>query len=289
MKLLMLKGLPASGKTTYAHTLVDKGGWKRVNKDDLRAMLDNGKWSKQNEQMIIDIRDKLILAGLIRGYNVVVDDTNFNPKHETELRELVTVLSTKPDEYTFEVYEFHTPPEECIRRDLARPNSVGSKVIMQMYNQYVAPTIAPYIADKTLPRCIIVDIDGTLAHMVGRSPYEWHRVGEDSCDEEIASLVRRYHNSSSVAPCDVILVSGRSEACRTITQYWLAENKIPYEALYMRPEGDSSPDTRVKLQIFNEHIRGKYRVKFVLDDRDRVVDMWRSMGLKVLQVAPGSF
>src|SRR5207245_9019847 len=55
MKLLLLKGLPASGKSTYAKELVLKG-WKRVNKDDLRAMIDNGKWSHSNEDIIKEDR-----------------------------------------------------------------------------------------------------------------------------------------------------------------------------------------------------------------------------------------
>ena len=50
MKLIMTKGLPASGKSTWAKQYLDDNpGTKRVNKDDLRAMLDNGKWSKRNE------------------------------------------------------------------------------------------------------------------------------------------------------------------------------------------------------------------------------------------------
>ena len=46
-KLLILKGLPASGKTTEAKRLVIEENFKRVSKDDLRAMIDNSKWSKE--------------------------------------------------------------------------------------------------------------------------------------------------------------------------------------------------------------------------------------------------
>jgi len=53
MKVLILKGLPASGKSTYAKELVAKGNWKRINKDDLRAMLDCSKWSKANEKFVL--------------------------------------------------------------------------------------------------------------------------------------------------------------------------------------------------------------------------------------------
>ena len=58
-KLLMLRGLPASGKSTYAKELADKG-WIRVNKDDLRAMLNNSNWSKGNEKRVLKLRDDII-------------------------------------------------------------------------------------------------------------------------------------------------------------------------------------------------------------------------------------
>ena len=57
----------------------------------------------------------------------------------------------------------------------------------------------------------------------------------------------------------------------------------------MRKEGDNRPDEVVKEEIFNENIRGNYSVRFVLDDRSKVVDMWRQLGLKCLQVAEGDF
>jgi len=85
MKLLMLKGLPGSGKSTYAKTLLEKGGWVRVNKDDLRAMMHNSKHSSKKEVMILRVRDLIVKEALERNLNVVVDDTNFHPKHEVVL------------------------------------------------------------------------------------------------------------------------------------------------------------------------------------------------------------
>jgi len=87
-KVIILKGLPASGKSTWAKEFLDnnmfatKGsGWMRINKDDLRAMMHNSKWSKGNEKQILIIRDAAIRSALANGYNVIVDDTNFAPQH----------------------------------------------------------------------------------------------------------------------------------------------------------------------------------------------------------------
>lgn len=280
MKLLLLKGLPASGKTTFAKDLVrNDGNWIRVNKDDLRNMLHGGKWSGKHERRIVQLERQLVEEALKDGKNVVIDDTNFNLAHERRYREIAKQYNAD-----FEIKEFNTPLEECIKRDNARPNGVGETVIRRMYNQYLKPEPAKYTPDPMLQPAIVCDIDGTLAHMHDRSPYDWSKVGNDMVDIPIAWLTSILFRSVSV-----ILVSGRDASCRKETQDWLAKNGICYTKLIMRKEGDNRPDEVVKEEIFNEHIRGNYNVRFVLDDRNKVVDMWRQLGLKCLQVAEGDF
>ncbi len=280
MKLLLLRGLPASGKTTFAKDLVRKdGNWVRVNKDDLRNMLNGGKWSGKHERRIVQLERQLVEEMLKDGKSVVIDDTNFNLAHERRYREIAKQYNAD-----FEIKEFDTPLEECIKRDNARPNGVGETVIRRMYNQYLKPAPAKYTPDPMLQPAIVCDIDGTLAHMHDRSPYDWNKVGNDKVDIPIAWLTSVLFRSVSV-----ILVSGRDESCREETEDWLAKNGICYTKLIMRKEGDNRPDEVVKEELFNEHIRGDYNVRFVLDDRNKVVDMWRQLGLKCLQVAEGDF
>lgn len=278
MKLLMLKGLPASGKSTYAKELA-KDGYVRINKDDLRAMLHAGKWSKNNEQQVLRLRDAVIEDSLATGKSVVVDDTNLAPKHCERLKELA-----KKHGAIFETKFFDVPVEECIKRDLTRLNSVGEKVIRGMYDQFLKPPAKQFEATEGAPHAILCDIDGTLAHMTNRSPYEWSRVGEDSIDETIAKLLDLLADKYKV-----ILVSGRDSVCRPETKAWLRTHNVYYDELFMRPEGDSRKDTLIKQEILDNNIRGKFNVAFVLDDRDQVVEMWRINGLKCLQVADGNF
>lgn len=274
----MLKGLPASGKSTYARKLADDG-WTRVNKDDLRAMLHNGKWSGKNESQVLAIRDRIIRDSLALGKSVVVDDTNFAPKHKEALQTIANEFGA-----SFETKFFDTPVEVCIERDLKRENSVGSKVIMDMYNQFLKPPVPVIEYDNTLPTAILCDIDGTLAHGIGvtRKPYEWDKVGSDTLDRAVADVI---------ADTDymVILMSGRDGSCKEETIKWLENNEVEYEALYMREAGDTRKDSIVKAELYKEHIEGKYNIDFVLDDRNQVVQMWRDLGLKVFQVADGNF
>jgi hypothetical protein len=255
-------------------------------------MLDNSKWSKENERFVKDVRDLIIIEALAAGKNVVVDDTNLMGGHIDHIKEITE--SFRP---TYEEKFMDTPLAECIRRDMLRPNGVGKKVIRRMYDAISHLYIPKIEYDPNKPDCIIVDIDGTLAHMNGRSPYDYSKVHTDVIDEVVVDLVRRYRKTDIMDenPLYVVLVSGRDDTCKEETEKWLRDNHIPYDELFMRDstlvdeDGKKLDDTKIKRDIYNEWIKNRYNVRFVLDDRNRVVDMWRSLGLKVLQVGEGDF
>lgn len=273
----MMRGLPASGKTTYAKELVAQG-YKRVNKDDLRAMIDNSKWSRDKEKIIFDIEKNLVFRFLRDGFNVVVDDTNF--AHEAEWD-----MIAKTCESTFEIKDFNTPVHECVRRNLLRGETVPTDAIWKMYRQYVQPNIKRPGYNKDLPDSYLVDIDGTLAHMTKRSPFEWDRVDEDTLDEYVAHLVDYCKAKGN----KIFILSGRDSVCREKTLTWLNDYNIPFDELYMRPAGDKRPDTEVKKELYENNIKGKANILGVFDDRDSVVNLWRSLGLKCFQCEPGAF
>ena len=135
-KLLVLRGLPGSGKTTYARDLVEKMGYVRVNKDDLRKMLHNGHHSQSKEEMVLEIRDSIVFSALYAGKNIVVDDTNIHPKHEKRLRQIADMVS-KTKKVSFKVMDefLKTPVEQCIENDLKRFDSVGEQVIRKMHRE----------------------------------------------------------------------------------------------------------------------------------------------------------
>lgn len=290
-KVIICKGLPGSGKSTWAKEQVQNSHCKikRVSKDDLRAMFDNSKWSRNNEKFILDMRDQCIKNILMDGEHVIVDDTNLAPKHEAHIRELVKGIAE------VEVKFFDVDVEECIRRDSTREKKVGEKVIRDMYEQYLKPAPEIYKPDPSLPKAIIVDIDNTIALKGNRSPFEWSRVGEDIKNEPICTLIGELcgHHALKQDILTVLFCSGRDSICRPETEKWLEENiKWPRgmdSQLFMRPEGNNEKDSIIKKRIFEENIRGKYNILWVFDDRDQVVDTWRSLGLTCLQVADGSF
>lgn len=288
--IYMTKGLPASGKTTWAKkTQRQYPNCVNVNKDDLRAMLHDGSHSKVKEKQVLDVRDYIVRLSLGAGKNVIVSDTNLNPVHEENLRKIA-----KEQKSNFEIVDFtHVPLKTCIERDSNRENPVGEKVIRGMYNQYLR-TEPKYVGyNIELPNCYIIDIDGTVAWMKGRSPYDWHRVSEDEPNPYMIRVLESLFNSQN--DCTFIFLSGRDGVCQEETTNWLYDHIMEsYDddiswVLYMRAEKDQRKDSVVKRELYEEHIKGKYNVLGVFDDRNQVVEMWRELGLPCFQVAEGDF
>lgn len=280
-KIIITRGLPASGKTTWALQQVSNDlNIAVICKDDIR--LENNNNIKESK--VIEIRNQRTKEALDKHLTVIWADTNFNPIHELKALEFGKEYGIK-----VEIKEFDTPLEECIKRDNKRANGVGEKVITKMYNQYVKPPRKVYEEDLNLPSAIICDIDGTIAQMNGRSPYRYDKVDEDSPKRKIINLIKMFNERYKI-----IFVSGRPDSCREKTQEWL-EKYFCYGCLgvdtplLMRKTGDQRCDTIIKSEIFEEHIKGKYNIEYVVDDRNRVVEMWRNEGLTVLQVEEGDF
>lgn len=291
LTVTLTKGLPGSGKSTWAKqqlSLATNGSIKRVNKDDLRAMLDIGRWSKSNEQFVLNVRDFVIIEALKQGKHVIVDDTNLEDSHYNRISGAIEdciELNGRRVKVQYEDFT-HVPIETCIERDIKRANGVGEKVIRDMYDRYLAPPPPqPPAYDPGLSDAIIVDIDGTIALNDGhRGWYDHAKVGGDKPIAHNIDIVNRFAKDHKV-----IIVSGRKDICADETLQWLNQHNVPYEMLLMRRSDDEREDSIVKKEIYDARIKDQYNVRFVLDDRDSVVHMWRSLGLFCLQVAPGNF
>lgn len=291
LKVILTKGLPASGKSTWAKEMLDKhpNAYKRINKDDLRDMLDDGYFSKGNEKFVLNARDMLIIEALKAGKHVIIDDTNLAEKHLRRIKELVKGVDR---EVMVEVKEFDTPLSECIERDSKRDNPVGAHIIKKMHDQFQKRQLFRLVQDPNLPKAIICDLDGTLALFEGdvpdeckRNPYDASTCENDMVRPSVETVVRLFKDKGY----KVIFLSGRKGSFRPQTEAWLEKYEIPYDHLWMRDAADSRPDYQVKSDLYYKFISGRFYVEFVLDDRDQVVDLWRSIGLDCFQVNYGSF
>jgi len=293
--IIMLRGLPASGKSTYAKSLVKEnpGQYKRINRDDMREMLDGYHLSKDNERFVKRLRDWLIVEALRDGKHVIIDDMNLSEKNINRVKQLMDQHRKKTGEQVkLEIKEFKIELEEAIARDAERKQPVGARMIRKLHNQFYgngkSKGRGPYYTeqDKSLPPAIICDLDGTLAIIDHRNPFDASTCEQDGLNEPVADIVMSYRASGH----QVILLSGRTDNYMPQTKRWLDKHQIEYDLLLMRKHGDSRKDAIIKKEIVDTHIKEKFYVKFVLDDRNQVVDMWRNeMGYACLQVNYGDF
>ena len=308
-ELVITRGLPASGKTTFARKWVDEDRpWRaRVNRDDLRRMIDDGVFIKGiTEQRIQAVRNSAVDGLLRRGVSVIVDDTNLDNRTCRDLHDIARRAKAE-----FRIQDFtDVSLETCLARNTVRKDKapVPQHVLQDMHLRYIkgkshplpyTPTSltspnapALYEPDEKLPVAFICDIDGTVALKGDRDPYDETRVFEDRPNPRVVEQVRINIKAGYVP----LFLSGRTEGCYAETWKWLRLHVIPETPqglqglLIMRPKDDNRKDSIVKRMLFDLYVRNEYNVRFVLDDRNQVVNMWRNeLGLTCLQVAPGDF
>ncbi|SNC63552.1 hypothetical protein SAMN05445756_0929 [Kytococcus aerolatus] len=136
-----------------------------------------------------------------------------------------------------------------------------------------------------LPTAVLVDVDGTVATITDRGPFDWGLVSRDAPVPDVIAVV----TALRAAGHRVLFCTGRSEESRRDTEAWLAEHvgRTEEEPVLMRRRRDFRKDVLTKAELFEQHVAGRYRVVCVLEDRPGVVAMWRERGLTVLQVADG--
>ncbi len=150
-----------------------------------------------------------------------------------------------------------------------------------------------------MTEAIVFDIDGTLADLSHRLKFvsgehkDWERfyqgVGEDEVIVPIAQLFAMY--ASSLPPDSKLLcITGRPERTRAATLKWFREKIGPEpDAIYMRKDHDFRPDVEVKREWVEKLRAEGYDIRLAFEDRDRVVKLYRDLGIQCCQVAEGAY
>lgn len=126
----------------------------------------------------------------------------------------------------------------------------------------------------------IFDVDGTLAKMLGRTPYEFDKVASDQEIEPVTNILRSI-NQAGIAY--VIIFSGREDSCQLETEHWLQSHGLDYDYIRLRKTGDNRDDCIVKKEMYDK-FKDEFDIQGVFDDRPKVCRMWRELGLTVFQV-----
>lgn len=316
MKATILVGCSASGKTTLAKSLggivIERDAFrefilsqKRIgfkkDKDYLNIPTPENKipeniwahWKFNWEPEVTKLVDEEIARSAKNKMDIIISDTNLNPDRRSLL---ISKLEELGYDVSVEVVGRGLTIDELWKRDLNRKNSVGHQVIAKQYAQFRKEfplyQLKP-VKDKQ--KAVIFDVDGTLAFMRNRGPFDWSKVENDEPNMILFYAMKSFYRQGY----KIIILSGRDGVCRPETISWLDGIIYQYESmelntggdtyyvqydLYMRQQGDMRSDVIVKYELFMEHIDGNYNVEAVFDDRPKVVRGWQEMGLNVIQV-----
>jgi predicted kinase len=285
-RLIAMRGLPGSGKSTRVKALVREmdGAGYIVSKDSLRIL-----YPEATEKHIHRLQtDELYRLSGAKVSPIIVDNTHMDPRSIQQLEGFCRFHG-----YEFQVEDVPTPWYECIMRDAHRKAEgeryVGRSVIIQMAQRYG-------VFEIPMRPTILCDLDGTLCRIEHRRHYvsgpgkkDWDGfMNELHLDEPrmmlkeiLLDLKERY---------TILYLSGRKSIYRQPTEAWLEKHGLDFHfALYMRGAQDHRDDTEVKLELYERYVKPYFDVHLAIDDRTRIVNMWREQGIECWQVAPGDF
>lgn len=303
-KIIINVGIPASGKSTETKKQIDQsnGTAIRLNRDSIRQNLFGKpyKYTRQREKAVtLNQRNSLefFMTSPDAPTNIktiFIDDTNVNNSKSIALDEYIETINEELSknnrwEIEYKIFKDSFNLDLCIKRNTIRDEAVPLDVMYRMYDNFIDFTWKAQLENlqKDLYRSptVIFDVDGTLAHMRGRGAHDYTKYKEDSLDSNTYNLLNHYRNTGH----KIIIMTGRDYRGYDDTKSWLDENKIYYDLLLNRKMDDTRNDAIVKYELYRDNVYPYYDVKLIFDDRNRVVRMWRALGLTCYQVANGDF
>lgn len=304
--LVLTRGLPASGKSTYAEAWLaqDPDNRVRVNRDTIRFELfsmwypieDERGTVKEKEQRVTDVERQRIEKALRSGKSVIVDNTNLNPKvfstYGKIAKRFLVPLTHK---------DFPISIEETLRRNSLRERQVPEFVIRDMQARYMGPNgefhlfpgdypAKPFVEPQARQQAIAFDMDGTFAdtrsiqHYVSGGKYRdfdgFHRASLFvPPNQQVLQMAMDAHAGGF----KIIITTARGELYREVTQKWLDDHGVPYNNIFMRADKDQRPDHVVKTEML-QTLRKYYDMVRFVDDNPAAVSAWKNGGHAVTEV-----
>ena len=252
-------------------------------------------WVPSREDVVSKAKKEITTYAMDKGYDIVVDNMNLNPKEIQYWVNLVDYHNGyigKDTKYEIEFKDFFIPLDECIRRDACRPNPIGEKVIRDTWKRYKhfiqTFEVERYVNNLRpwkigLPTCVVIDMDSTVCFNISKRPW----FGDGSTEAMINDIPN--HGVVELVKAQgypVVVCTGRNKDQYKVTIEWLAKQGITPVDCYMRENGDYRKGVEVKSELMNQ-ILDKYNVLAVFEDCEPIVQKYREMGLTVLQPNKG--
>lgn len=302
IKCILTVGGIACGKSTWAKEEVrkDPEGTARINRDDLRNMINGYVLSDTNEKFITKVRNDALIAALKSGRNVIMDETNLNRRNFDDVCKIVKSLNV--DCIVMEK-SFYVDLDVALERNSKRegtariPDDVVEKFYKkaggkqhQFYKSRVETFhkngtgserfVEPMVQNENLEKCAIFDLDGTMCNISHRNPYDASNCDKDSPNQHVVDLCKLLFDNGY----KIFFFSGREDAYRDLTSTWLDVYFAQKYELYMRETDNKEDDRLLKERLFTTHVKDKYNCKLWVDDRLRVCKFIHDAGLPLFRV-----
>lgn len=298
----ILIGISGSGKTTWSRNLIKKDpNTVRVNRDDIRMQITASKdrlLDSKLEKLVTKIQHEQIKTMLDSGYNVIIDNTNLKGSYIKgfidAFNHMATINLVKIGCSLNEAKIRVTKRDDLLLSDTSyidKQHNQYKSLSINTDSMYQKTTPYSYIVDKN---CIICDLDGTLSlYEEGQSPYdrEFERDIVNTPIRDFLESMAQWKNDDSMQYYKIFLFSGRSSKYVKQTRQFLNRafgSDVDYK-LVMREEGDNRRDSHVKMDMYNTHVKDKYNVFCVFDDRLQVIEeVWNRLGVFVFNCNQGN-
>lgn len=285
--ILVLIGISGSGKSTFCRKFIKENpSYSRVNRDDIRRLITGTNkriLSKELEDVVTDIQHEIILSLLNNNKNVIIDNTNLKISYLKDINNKYGHIANI--EHRMLIVDISEAKERVSKRDNIKVSELS--YIDRQYDtlnnlDIKLIDISTPKANLDLDKCIICDLDGTLALYGNKNPYK-----RDFENDIINSPVLYILQNSNLP---IIFLSGRSSEFENETKEFIkrAIGHRHYE-LYMRDENDYRRDSILKTELFLNKVNDRYTPLFVIDDRLQVIEeTWNKLGIFVLNVNQGN-
>jgi len=294
-RLKILVGPPCSGKSTYASTYKNKPNWVIISRDAFREAL-GAAYSTELEEVVKELKYKGIEQALLKGFNVIVDETNakletivdyknrYNHLADIQFRvfdEPLALLLKRNKKRAKETGK--NIPEDAIEMIAADLNGLKAQFDFHTIKQCRRHT-ATYNYDPLKPITWIFDLDGTISDNSWRNPFKTRLSVNDPLVGPVHELLLCIQQTED----NVIFLTGRSSYHEKQTRQWIEDYLgIKDATLFMRPKDDERADYTIKEEIFLNQIKPYYNVAGVFEDRLSVCDMWFKNGVFTFNVNQG--
>lgn len=290
-QLVVLVGPPGSGKSTLAKQY-EADGYARISQDD------------QGKVGHLELFDQELNG----SNNIVVDRMNFSVQQRKRYLD-----QAKDYGYETHIIVIHLGRSECFNRMTLREDhptikdaSTANSALNTFFSKYERPKTGEADNIKFVypggekPEVVVCDLDGTLCNLDKRLHHvrpepgvkkNWKAFFEELVNDEPNMWCFHLMHAMAESGTKVVYASGRPDDYKRRTEQWLYENNLDLheDRLYMRCRGDHREDFIAKEIILDFEILTRWTPMMFVDDRQQVVDFWRSRGFTALQCEKGDF